>query len=192
MRILEQMPVPKSGNYGRAFHQRVNVWREDEKMQELPLHPNLTAIATKIAGTPTSTIARPHSGQDARITSTHRLSPRSSQMTARSRHYQPGSLCKILQWRWVACLFCLNLTICWRWRISLPRIKRGAARAARHRMVSQNHHSSPDGRLHVSPWNDFSYSRAQSERPMASSTRSDLYRGSSYLQWSSAYCYRSP
>ena len=52
MRILEEMPVPKNGNYGRAFHQRVNVWREDEKMRKLTLHSNLTATATKIAGTP--------------------------------------------------------------------------------------------------------------------------------------------
>ena len=44
--ILEAMP--KDPN--RPFNQKVNVWREDEVLRNLTQHPNVAAVAEKIAG----------------------------------------------------------------------------------------------------------------------------------------------
>ena len=52
MRVLDQMQAEAPHNYiGRAFHQKVNIWCQDEIMRELTFHPNLTAVATRLAGT---------------------------------------------------------------------------------------------------------------------------------------------
>jgi phytanoyl-CoA hydroxylase len=37
---------------GRPFTQMVNVWREDDTMKELTLHPNVAAVAARLAGVP--------------------------------------------------------------------------------------------------------------------------------------------
>ena len=43
----------QTANSDRAvFTQMVNVWREDETMRDLTLHPNLAAVATRLAGVP--------------------------------------------------------------------------------------------------------------------------------------------
>ena len=44
--ILEAMP--KDSN--RPFNQKVNVWREDEVLRNLTQHPNVAAVAEKVAG----------------------------------------------------------------------------------------------------------------------------------------------
>ena len=52
MRVLDQMQTEAPDNYvGKAFHQKVNIWCQDEIMRELTFHPNLTAMATRLAGT---------------------------------------------------------------------------------------------------------------------------------------------
>ena len=52
MRILNKMQKEKSADYiGKAFHQKVNIWRQDETMKELTFHPNLKAVANRLAGT---------------------------------------------------------------------------------------------------------------------------------------------
>ena len=43
--LLEAMPK----NPDRPFNQKVNVWREDEVLKELTQHPNVAAVAEKIA-----------------------------------------------------------------------------------------------------------------------------------------------
>lgn len=37
---------------GKVFTQLVNLWREDETMRQLTLHPNVGAVASKLAGAP--------------------------------------------------------------------------------------------------------------------------------------------
>lgn len=40
-----------AGNHaGREFHQTVDVWRQDDTLRELTLHPGVAAIATQLAG----------------------------------------------------------------------------------------------------------------------------------------------
>ena len=52
MQVLNQMQTEAPNNYaGKAFHQKINIWCQDEIMRELTFHPNLTAIATRLAGT---------------------------------------------------------------------------------------------------------------------------------------------
>ena len=52
MRVLNQMQTEAPNNYaGKAFHQKINIWCQDEIMRELTFHPNLTAMATRLAGT---------------------------------------------------------------------------------------------------------------------------------------------
>lgn len=52
MRVLNQMQTEAPNNYaGKSFHQKVNIWCQDETMRELTFHPNLTAMATQLAGT---------------------------------------------------------------------------------------------------------------------------------------------
>ena len=51
MRVLNQMQTEAPNNYvGKAFHQKINIWCQDEIMRELTFHPNLTAMATRLAG----------------------------------------------------------------------------------------------------------------------------------------------
>ncbi len=51
--ILEAMPTPESAaDYRRPFHQRVNIWRENEVLRPLTLHANVPAAAERLAGTP--------------------------------------------------------------------------------------------------------------------------------------------
>jgi ectoine hydroxylase-related dioxygenase (phytanoyl-CoA dioxygenase family) len=42
----------ESRHKGRIFEQYVNVWRHDAAMRELTLHPNVAAVAEKLAGVP--------------------------------------------------------------------------------------------------------------------------------------------
>lgn len=52
MRILDRLQAENPNDYSsRAFHQKVNVWCQDEIMRELTFHPNLTAVATRLADT---------------------------------------------------------------------------------------------------------------------------------------------
>ena len=52
MQVLNQMQTEAPNKYvGKAFHQKINIWCQDEIMRELTFHPNLTAIATRLAGT---------------------------------------------------------------------------------------------------------------------------------------------
>jgi phytanoyl-CoA hydroxylase len=44
---------PRKDTYnGKIFTQSVNVWRESEALRELTLHPNIGAVATRLAGVP--------------------------------------------------------------------------------------------------------------------------------------------
>ena len=52
MLVLNQMQTEAPNNYvGKAFHQKINIWCQDEIMRELTFHPNLTSMATRLAGT---------------------------------------------------------------------------------------------------------------------------------------------
>ena len=92
--ILEAMP--KDPN--RPFNQKVNVWREDEVLRNLTQHPNVAAVAEKIAGVRLRIWARSHPGQNARTRGTNSIPPRSRKMalmTAIPMPYRRGSHCRI-------------------------------------------------------------------------------------------------
>ena len=49
---LRSKSLTAGGKAERVFLQLVNVWREDETMRRLTLHPNVAAIARRLAGVP--------------------------------------------------------------------------------------------------------------------------------------------
>lgn len=50
--LLESTPQGGSANYGKIFHQYVDVWRDNDMLRLLTLHPKVGAIAEKLAGMP--------------------------------------------------------------------------------------------------------------------------------------------
>ena len=65
---LRSRSLTQGGKAERVFIQLVNVWREDELMRRLTLHPNVAAIARRLAGVPLRLwhdqilIKEPHAG----------------------------------------------------------------------------------------------------------------------------------
>ncbi len=70
MDLLEAMPR----NPDRPFNQKVNVWRDDPVLKTLTQHPNVAAVAEKLAESTTANLARSHSGEDAGIGCADRVS----------------------------------------------------------------------------------------------------------------------
>ena len=52
LQLLESAPKGGPVNYAEAFHQYVDVWRDNDLLQLLPLHPKVGAIAEQLAGIP--------------------------------------------------------------------------------------------------------------------------------------------
>ena len=50
--LLASTPEGGSARYGHTFHQYVDVWRDDETLRGLTLHPRIGAIAEQLAGIP--------------------------------------------------------------------------------------------------------------------------------------------
>ena len=50
--LLASTPEGESAHYGKAFHQYVDVWRDDETLCGLTLHPKIGAIAEQLAKIP--------------------------------------------------------------------------------------------------------------------------------------------
>ncbi len=52
LQLLESDPKGGSVNYAEAFHQYVDVWRDNDLLQLLTLHPKVGTIAEQLAGIP--------------------------------------------------------------------------------------------------------------------------------------------
>ena len=52
LQLLESAPKGGPVNYADAFHQYVDVWRDNDLLQLLTLHPKVGAIAEQLAGIP--------------------------------------------------------------------------------------------------------------------------------------------
>ena len=52
LQLLESAPKGGPVNYAEAFHQYVDVWRDNDLLQLLTLHPKVGAIAEQLAGIP--------------------------------------------------------------------------------------------------------------------------------------------
>ena len=111
MRVLHQMQAENPHNYsGRAFHQKVNIWCQNEIMRELTFHPNLAAVATRLAGTK---LRIWHDHILAKMpelsipTAFHQDLVKNGLMIEKAWRCQLGLLCRTLPLKWVACLFYL-------------------------------------------------------------------------------------